>query len=114
MDLPRLEKRIAALERLSSRLRLGKTPNTATDQQRQLEDLMCEVELIKGEAHLAGDHRTALACVRECSRIVELQAKVRGNLDLGKKLNIVNVDLDPETARRIAETFLQRRREESK
>jgi hypothetical protein len=43
------------------------------------------------------------------ARIVELIAKLGGELDERAQTNILNVNLDPDTARKIAETYLVRR-----
>jgi hypothetical protein len=45
-----------------------------------------------------------------CCYIIELAAKLRGDLDERSPTNILNVNLDSETARRIAETYLERHR----
>jgi hypothetical protein len=67
-----------------------------------------EAQRLKGKAELAGDYRTALAAVREMCRIVELVAKLRGELDERAEISVVNFHLDAETAKRIGETFLTR------
>jgi hypothetical protein len=74
----------------------------------QLRDLTSEAERLKEKAEQAGDYRTALAAVRELCRIVELVAKMTGELDSHTETKILNVTLDAETARRISETFLAR------
>jgi hypothetical protein len=43
------------------------------------------------------------------ARIVELIAKLGGELDERAQTNILNLNLDPDTARKIAETYLVRR-----
>lgn len=118
-DLFALEKRIRALEAISSRLRLIKGSSIPSGQDihydtasvlRDLEYLAREVGLIKEDAEAVGDHRLALACVREFCRVVELIARLRGDLDEQNSTNILHVHLDGETAKRIAETYLARRR----
>jgi hypothetical protein len=74
----------------------------------QLRDLRSEAKRLKEKAEQAGDYRTALAAVRELCRIVELIAKMTGELDSHTETKILNVTLDAETARRISETFLAR------
>jgi hypothetical protein len=74
----------------------------------QLREFASEAQRIKGMAEKAGDYRTALAAVRELCRIVELLAKLTGELDSHSETKILNVTLDAETARRIADTFLAR------
>jgi hypothetical protein len=74
----------------------------------QLRDLTAEAQRLKVVAEKAGDYRAALAAVRELCRIVELMAKLSGELDSPSHTNILNVTLDTETARRISATFLAR------
>ena len=74
----------------------------------QLRSLTSEAQRLKEKAETAGDFRTALAAVRELCRIVELVAKLRGEIDGRAEINVVNLQLDAETARRIGETFLAR------
>src|ERR1700694_219363 len=74
----------------------------------QLHDLRSEANRLKEKAEDAGDYRTALAAVRELCRIVELIAKMTGELDSHTETKILNVTLDAETARRISDTFLAR------
>jgi hypothetical protein len=74
----------------------------------QLRELTSEAQRIKGMAEKAGDHRTMLAAVRELCRIVELIAKLSGELESHSETKILNVTLDAETAKRISETFLAR------
>jgi hypothetical protein len=74
----------------------------------QLRDLTAEAQRLKAIAEEAGDYRAALAAVRELCRIVELMAKLSGDLDSHSETKILNVTLDADTARRISETFLAR------
>jgi hypothetical protein len=74
----------------------------------QLRGLTSEAQRLKATAERAGDYRAALAAVRELCRIVELMAKLSGELDSHSETKILNVTLDAETARRISETFLAR------
>ena len=74
----------------------------------QLRSLSYEAQRLKEKAETAGDFRTALAAVRELCRIVELVAKLRGEIDGRAEINVMNLQLDAETARRIGETFLAR------
>ena len=66
-----------------------------------------EAKRLKAMAEEAGDYRAALAAVRELCRIVELIAKLTGELDSHSETKI-NVTLDAETAQRISKTFLAR------
>ena len=74
----------------------------------QLCRLTSEAQRLKEKAEIAGDFRTALSAVRELCRIVELVAKLRGDIDARSEINVVNFQLDAETVRRIEETFLAR------
>ena len=74
----------------------------------QLCNLTSEAQRLKEKAEIAGDFRTALSAVRELCRIVELVAKLRGDIDGRSEINVVNFQLDAETVRRIEETFLAR------
>jgi hypothetical protein len=74
----------------------------------QLRDLTKEAQRLKGKAELSGDYRTALAAVRELARIVELVAKLSGELNERPEINVVNFQLDAETAKKIGDTFLAR------
>ncbi len=76
----------------------------------QLRDLTSEAQRLKEKAETEGDFRTALAAVRELCRIVELVAKLRGEIDGCNEINVVNFQLDADTAKRISETFLVRHR----
>lgn len=55
----------------------------------QIEDLRRQAQAIKDKAEKAGDLRTALAGIRELVRIVELLAKLRGELDERDQVNIL-------------------------
>ena len=74
----------------------------------QLRNLTSEAQRLKEKAETAGDYRTALAAVRELCRIVELVAKLRGEIDGRSEINVVNFQLDTETIKRIENTFLAR------
>jgi len=76
----------------------------------QLRELKLEAQQLRARADRTGDSRTALAALREEIRLVELEARLSGQLDEKPETNIVNVTLDAETARRMTETFLARHR----
>jgi hypothetical protein len=63
----------------------------------QLEELKTEAQRLKQKAERAGDYRAALAAVRELCRIVELVAKLCGQMESRS-----------ETIGRITQTFLAR------
>jgi hypothetical protein len=74
----------------------------------QLRELRIQVEQIKARADRAGDYRTSLLAVREKTRLVELEARLTGELNERPETKILNFTLDAETARRMTETFLAR------
>ena len=77
----------------------------------QLPRLNAQAQRLKEKAEQEGDLRTALAAVRELSRIVELTARLSGELAEGGETKILNVNFDSETAKRIVDTFLARHQE---
>jgi hypothetical protein len=74
----------------------------------QLEELRSEAQRLKQKAERDGDYRAALAAVRELCRIVELVAKLCGQIDSRTETKILNVNFDQETVNRITKTFLAR------
>ena len=117
MNLADLEKRIRGLEislpqRLatSDRRSVQQATNGVAHWVRKLEKLAMDANLIMVQAKTMGDSRTALASIRVQCGILELEAKLRGDLDERSPTNI-NVTLDPQTAKRIAETYLERRKQ---
>ncbi|MGA7474723.1 MAG: hypothetical protein WBW60_18455 [Candidatus Sulfotelmatobacter sp.] len=117
MNLADLEKRIRRLEisllqRLatSDRRSVQQATNGVAHWVRKLEKLAMDANLIMVQAKARGDSRTALASIRVQCGILELEAKLRGDLDERSPTNI-NVTLDPQTAKRIAETYLERRKQ---
>ena len=119
MGVSTLEDRMRTLETKLNRLRpnkeggtqLGQPMNSgAANSLGQLVELQQEAKVITEQAKTARDLRTALASIRVRCCIVELAAKLRGDLDERSPTNILNVNLDSETAKRIAETYLDRHR----
>ena len=55
----------------------------------QVDDLRRQAQVIKDKAEKAGDLRTALQGIRELVRIVELLAKLRGELDDRPQVNLL-------------------------
>ena len=80
----------------------------AQDLRQKLEGLLAESERLKQKAEKRGDYRTALAAVRELCRLIELVAKLTGELNERPQTNVLNVNFDPETARRVARAYLDR------
>jgi hypothetical protein len=78
----------------------------------QLEDLRVKARQILEAAENEGDFKTALAGVRELARLIELVGRLTGELRAAQ-INILNVEhLDPATAERMAEVYLEERRKE--
>jgi hypothetical protein len=77
----------------------------------QLRELNLQADQVKARADRTGDYRTALAALREKTRLVELEARLTGELNEKRDTKIVNLNLDAETARRLTETFLARHKE---
>ena len=120
MNLTALKKRIRTLETMSTRQRLDKRSDYRSAQPMnsgtaswfgELEELTQEAKLMTEQAKTEGDRHTALASIRVRCSIVELGAKLRGDLDERSPTNILNVALDPQTAKRMAETYLERRKQ---
>lgn len=61
----------------------------ADDLLARLDRLCKDAHRIKGKAEADGDLRTALAGIRELVRIIELLAKIRGELDESPKVNVL-------------------------
>jgi hypothetical protein len=74
----------------------------------QLRELTLQAQRLEVKAERSGDYRTALAAVRELTRLVELAARLSGELNERPETKILNLTLDAETARRMTETFLAR------
>ena len=74
----------------------------------QLRELNLQAEQLKARADRAGDCRTSLLAVREKTRLVELEARLTGELNERPETKVLNFTLDAETARRMTETFLAR------
>ena len=74
----------------------------------QLQAFTADAQRLKEKAESEGDLRTALAAVKELCRIVELVARLRGEIDGRAQINVLNFQLDAETARRMNEMFLKR------
>jgi hypothetical protein len=76
-----------------------------------LEALAREAARLKAAAEASGDLRTALQGLRELTRLLALRAALAGRLrTAGTTTNVVNVgvQLDPETATKLAKTYLER------
>jgi hypothetical protein len=71
--------------------------------------IMREADLlrIQQQAEINKDLPTAISAIRELRQCHELQAKVEGHLK-PQEVAVVAVNLDEETSRRVARTYLQR------
>ncbi len=77
----------------------------------KLQSLISRADAIAKNAEKAKDGRTALAALREIRGSLELLAKLSGELERENPGELhLHVDVDPETAMRIAETYVARRR----
>ncbi len=73
----------------------------------RLRELTDRTEQQLATAERKRDGRLAVAAIREFRENLKLEAQLLG--ELGDGMNIMNVQLDPETATRMAEMFLARR-----
>jgi len=119
VDFPALERRIRALELRSTRLWLVKGSGSRAGQRSdydrvslldEFQELAREVTLMKEGAHAAGDRRLALACLRESGHMLEIIGRLRGELEGKNSINSLHVNLDADIGKRIAETYLARRK----
>jgi hypothetical protein len=74
-----------------------------------LRTLAVEANRLKSQAEESGNVRAAIAALREITRLIELRAKIAGELK-GGQVNIINVHVDDATATRMAEVYLSRRK----
>ena len=74
----------------------------------KLRDLARSAERILAKAEKKRDYRTAIAGIRELREQLELQARLLGELK-DRQISITNVQLDPQTALSIAQTYVARR-----
>lgn len=70
--------------------------------------LQSEARRLQSRAEGKRDYRTAIAALRELVRLVELKARLLGELR-DREINVTNVQIDPATAERMATVFLARR-----
>ncbi len=75
----------------------------------ELGRLASEARRLQAAAEEAGELRTAIAALREITRLIELRARIAGELKEGQ-VNVLNVHIDERTATRMAETYLSRRK----
>ena len=109
MRISTVTKRVTKLENTLTGLRLGKKSGCRCGEQmddstvplpKQLQKLAQETKQIKEQAVASEDYRTALACIREHCRILELIARLGGELDEKTQTNNLDVTLDSGTGNR--------------
>jgi hypothetical protein len=76
----------------------------------QLKRLTADARRIQEKAERAEDYRAALAAVRELIRIIDLVARLSGDLQARTETNVLNLNVSPDTATRMAEIYLSRRK----
>jgi hypothetical protein len=116
---PNLERRISSLElmlldlkrhqRHGRRLR-PKVSFGPGNLLKHLEELAQETKDIQWRAECEGDYRSVIACIRERMAIVELSARLRGEIDSRMQANVLNVSVEPSTVKRMIDTYLARRK----
>jgi predicted RNA-binding Zn ribbon-like protein len=80
----------------------------ADDLLAQLKHLNAKARELAAKAESGGDYRTALMAVRELTRLLELTAKLTGELDERAQHNELHVHLPPDRALAVARTYLER------
>src|SRR5919198_1275088 len=80
----------------------------ADDLLAQLKGLNAKARELAAKAEAAGDYRTALMAIRELTRLLELTAKLTGELDERAQHNELHVHLPPDRALAVAKTYLER------
>jgi hypothetical protein len=73
-----------------------------------LRDRMTDARRIMAKAEATGGFPAAVSALRELIRLLELYARLTGQFRDTQQVNVLNVHVDPETGRRIAEVYLQR------
>jgi hypothetical protein len=79
--------------------------DSVLDEVNRLKD---DAKRLQAQAEKKKDLRAALIAIDKLTRLVELQARLMGELR-DREITITNVQLDPETQTRMAEMFLARR-----
>ena len=74
----------------------------------ELKQLNAKARELAAKAENAGDYRTALMAVRELTRLLELTAKLTGELDERAQHNELHMHLPPDRALAVAKTYLER------
>lgn len=75
----------------------------------ELKTLCDEAKRLQEKAEKKNDVRTAITALRELVRLVELKARILGEIR-DNEISVTNVQIDSDTAAQMAEMFLARRR----
>ena len=110
-ELSALQKRIRVVEEVQRNLPKptcsDQYPPGIVDPLAELQQLKHEAERIREYAIADSNWPSAVAAVSEARRILELVAKLRGELaEVNQVNNVVQLQLDPETAERITQRYL--------
>ncbi len=112
MQLTSVQRRVGQLENVLADLnppsRKRKGDHDLSALMRRLLALEQDAALIEKRAIARGDDAIALSAIREVCRIAELIARLQGQLESEDSTNILNVNIDPDTAKRIAEIYVTR------
>lgn len=109
-ELSALQKRVRTVEvqlSFSKPTKSDQCPSGMLDSLAELQQLKLEAEKIREYAIADFNWSTALAAVGETRRILELAARLRGELtEVNQVNNVLQLQLDPETAERITQRYL--------
>ncbi len=109
-ELSALQKRVRTVEvqlSFSKPTQSDPCPSGISDSLAELQQLKQEAEKIRECANADFNWTTALAAVGETRRILELAARLRGELtEVNQVNNVLQLQLDPETAERITQRYL--------
>jgi len=112
MSLTQVQRRVSRLENaiadLSSSSREHHGDSDLPTLIHRLLGLAQDAALIERRATARGDDVIALAGIREVCRIAELIARLGGEPDERTSTTTPNANIDPETAKRIAEIYVAR------
>ena len=112
MRLRNVQRRVVQLESALAHVKPsstdGKDHHDLPALVRELSALTQDAVQIEKRAVLRGDDGTVLAALREICRIVELSARLGGELEDKITTNILNVNMDTETAKRILKIYEKR------
>jgi hypothetical protein len=111
MRLRNVQRRVVQLESALAHMKPSSTDGEHHDLPtlvRELSTLTQDAVQIEKRAVLRGDDDTALSAMREICRIVELSARLSGEIEDKSTTNVLNVNMDSETATRILKIYEKR------